>query len=107
MADDAPAAPLTVADLTALLFARAEATLPAGTCTGGGGISVQTDNTAGEIDNFASPTFKSLSMWFPGVSKHAATADESLRLGELRHVDDLPEHLHHLSYPDKSSVNDE
>ncbi|KAF7372578.1 hypothetical protein MVEN_00120500 [Mycena venus] len=32
-----------------------------------GGVSVQTDNTAGEIDNFASPTFKSLPMWFPRV----------------------------------------
>lgn len=30
-------------------------------------MSVQTDNTAGEIDNFASPTFKSLPMWFPRV----------------------------------------
>ncbi|KAJ7691896.1 hypothetical protein B0H17DRAFT_1200759 [Mycena rosella] len=40
---------------------------PAGVGTGGGGISVQTDNTAGEIDNFSSPTFKSLSMWYPRV----------------------------------------
>ncbi len=33
----------------------------------GGGVSVLTNNAAGELDNFSSPTFKSLSCWFPRV----------------------------------------
>ncbi|KAF8143783.1 hypothetical protein K438DRAFT_2104044 [Mycena galopus ATCC 62051] len=67
MSDD-DSAPLTATENAALraLLARADTTpRPAG--NGNGGVSVQTDNTAGEIDDFSSPTFKSLPMWFPRV----------------------------------------
>jgi hypothetical protein len=66
--------PLTAAENAALraILARSPATTPTGG-TGNGGISLQTDNTAGEIDNFSSPTFKSLVMWFPRVK--SATLD--------------------------------
>lgn len=74
MADD-DTVPLTAAEnaaLRAILRAAAPTAGPA-TGTGNGGVSLQTDNTAGEIDNFSSPTFKSLSMWFPRV--RVATLD--------------------------------
>ncbi|KAJ7848744.1 hypothetical protein B0H14DRAFT_2582882 [Mycena olivaceomarginata] len=61
-------APLTATENAALraLLARADTT-PRTAGNGNGGVTVQTDNTACEIDNFASPTFKSLPMWFPRV----------------------------------------
>ncbi|KAJ6456830.1 hypothetical protein C8R47DRAFT_1248510 [Mycena vitilis] len=61
--------PLTLVEMTALrpLLARADTTAVPSGGNGNGGISVQTDNTAGEIDNFSSPTFKSLPTWFPRV----------------------------------------
>ncbi|KAJ7805970.1 hypothetical protein B0H14DRAFT_2610761 [Mycena olivaceomarginata] len=67
MSDD-DTAPLTATENAALraLLARAAPT-PQSAGNGNGGVSVQTDNTAGEIDNFASPTFKSLPVWFPRV----------------------------------------
>ncbi|KAJ7938926.1 hypothetical protein B0H13DRAFT_1851099 [Mycena leptocephala] len=63
MADD-DAAPLTAEELaTKRRCLRAR----------GAGISVQTDNTAGEINDFSSPTFKSIPMWYARVK--SATLD--------------------------------
>lgn len=62
--DTVPLTPAENAQLRALLASAAPAQTGG---NGNGGISVQTDNTAGEIDNFKSPTFKSLPMWFPRV----------------------------------------